>query len=257
MTLKDRKAIVVGGGGFLGRAIAKAFAREGATLIVADISFDAASETLRSTGDNKTGLAFTVDVSDPASCYELMAAVIDRFGRLDILVNCAALCLVDKLTEVTPERWDKVFGVNARGAFFCMQAAAKVMIPHKFGRIINISTPASRGAFPYFASYGASKAAVDSMTRAAAIAWAPHGITVNCIVPGRLTGGMVDVLADDLAKVNGKTAEEVRAEQTASLPMRRRVEPEEVAEAAVWLASSAAGYITAERFNFTGGQELS
>src|SRR5689334_7439539 len=103
MTLKDQKAIVVGGGGFLGRAIAKAFAREGATLIVADINLEAASETLRSTEDNKTGLALRVEVSDPASCHELMAAVIDRFGRLDILVNCAAICLVDKLTEVTPE----------------------------------------------------------------------------------------------------------------------------------------------------------
>ena len=129
-----------------------------------------------------------------------MAGVVERFGCLDILVNCAALCLVDGLTEVTPERWDEVFAVNTRGAFFCMQAAAKVMIPRGLGRIINISTPASRGAFPYFASYGASKAAVDSMTRAAAIAWAPHGITVNCIVPGRLTGGMVDALAEILPR---------------------------------------------------------
>ena len=96
------------------------------------------------------------------------------------------------------------------------------------------------------------------MTRAAAIAWAPHGITVNCIVPGRMTGGMVDILADDLAKLNGMTPEKIRVEQTATLPMRRRVEPEEVAEAAVWLASRAAAiYITADRLNFTGGQELS
>ena len=95
------------------------------------------------------------------------------------------------------------------------------------------------------------------MTRAAAIAWAPYGVTVNCVVPGRMTGGMVDILADDLARLNGKTTENVRVEQTASLPMRRRVEPGEVAEAAVWLAFDAAAYITAERLNFTGGQELS
>jgi NAD(P)-dependent dehydrogenase (short-subunit alcohol dehydrogenase family) len=257
MMLKDQKAVVIGGGGFLGRAICKAYAREGATLIVGDISHEAAVETLRSaTGDDR-GLALKVDVSDPASCLELVRTIVSRFGRLDILVNCAALCLVDELTEVTPERWDKVFCVNARGAFFCMQAAAKVMIPQGFGRIINISTPASRGGFPHFASYGASKAAVDSMTRAAAIAWAPHGVTVNCIVPGRMTGGMVDILADDLARLNGKTAENVRVEQTATLPMLRRVGPEEVAEAAVWLASRAASYITADRLNFTGGQELS
>jgi len=256
MTLKDRIAVVVGGGGFLGRAICKAYAREGATLIVGDISQETAAETLRSTAGER-GLAVTVDVSEPSACEQLVRTIVQKFGRLDILVNCAAVCLVDELTEVTPERWDKVFSVNTRGAFFCMQAAAKAMIPQKFGRIINISTPASRGAFPHFASYGASKAAVDSMTRAAAIAWAPYGVTVNCIVPGRMTGGMVDVLADDLAKLNGKSAERVRVEQTASLPMQRRVEPEEVAEAAVWLASQAAAYVTADRVNFTGGQEVS
>ena len=256
-TLKDQKAVVVGGGGFLGRAICKAYAREGATLIVGDISHEAAVETLRSTAGEGHGLALKVDVSDPGSSQEMIDTIVNRFGRLDILVNCAALCLVDELTKVTPERWDKVFAVNARGAFFCMQAAAKVMIRQRFGRIINISTPASHGGFPYFASYGASKASVDSMTRAAAIAWAPHGVTVNCIVPGRMTGGMVDTLADDLAKLNGKSPENVRVEQTASLPMQRRVEPEEVAEAAVWLASTAAAYVTAERLNFTGGQELS
>ncbi len=257
MMLKDRKAVVIGGAGYLGRAICKAYAREGATLIVGDVDHEGAIETLGSSVGKGKGLALKIDVADPNSSHELVKTVVARFGRLDILVNCAALCLVDELTEVTPERWDKVFCVNTRGAFFCMQAAAKVMIPQNFGRIINISTPASHGGFPHFASYGASKAAVDSMTRAAAIAWAPYGVTVNCVVPGRMTGGMVDILADDLARLNGKTTENVRVEQTASLPMRRRVEPGEVAEAAVWLASDAAAYITAERLNFTGGQELS
>jgi len=257
MMLKDRTAAVIGGGGFLGRSICKAYAREGATLIIGDVDQDAALETLGASAGKDKGLALGIDVASVDSCNKMVTAAVARYGRLDILVNCAALCLVDELTEVTPERWDKVFCVNARGAFFCMQAAAKVMIPQKFGRIINISTPASHGGFPYFASYGASKAAVDSMTRAAAVAWAPHGVTVNCIVPGRMTGGMVDTLADDLAKLNGKTAANVRSEQTESLPMRRRVKPEEVAEAAVWLASEAAAYITAERLNFTGGQELS
>jgi len=256
MILKDQKALIVGGGGFLGRAIAKAFKREGAILIIADLNLEEAFDALKWAQGEQGGLALTIDVSDPSSCNNLVAQVIERFGRLDILVNCAALCLVDELIDITPERWDQVFEVNARGAFFCMQAVAKAMIRQKFGRIINVSTPASRGAFPYFATYGASKAAIDSISRAAALAWAQHGITVNSIVPGRLTGGMVDRLADDLAKINNKTTEQMKSEQTATLPMRRRVRPEEVAEAAVWLASSAAEYVTAERFNFTGGQEL-
>jgi NAD(P)-dependent dehydrogenase (short-subunit alcohol dehydrogenase family) len=224
--------------------------------VLADYDPAAAARTLDNVAQGARGLATAVDIADAAATRRLVDTIVDRFGRLDILVNCAAVCLVDPLLEVTPESWDRVFAVNARGAFFCMQAAARVMIGQKFGRIINISSPASRMGFPNFASYAASKAAVDSMTRAAAIAWAGHGITVNCIVPGRMTGGMVDALEQDLIRVTGKTVEQLRQERTQGLPMGRRVAPEEVAEAAVWLASDAAAYVTAERFNFTGGMEL-
>ena len=109
---------------------------------------------------------------------------------------------------------------------------------------------------PLFATYGASKAAVDSLTKSAAIAWAPHGITVNTIAPGRMTGGMVDALDRDLARVTGQNLEELIAARTKSLPMGRRVDPAEVAQAVVWLSSDDAAYVTGERFNFTGGQEL-
>lgn len=256
MLLFRRVALIVGAGGALGRAIARAYSREGAVLAVADLDRDRIAKPLQPASPAGPGEAFAVDIADAASCRQLVETVADRFGRLDILVNCAAICLVDPLQEVTPERWDQVFAVNTRGAFFLMQAAARVMIPRRFGRIINISTPASRMGFPNFASYAASKAAVDSMTRAAAVAWAADGITVNCLVPGRMTGGMIDAIEQDLIRVTGKTAEELRAERTKGLPMGRRVAPEEVAEAAVWLASEAAAYVTAERFNFTGGMEL-
>ncbi|MBA2481123.1 MAG: SDR family oxidoreductase [Planctomycetes bacterium] len=252
--LAGRVALIVGGARGLGRAIADQYASEGASIAIADLD-QAAAESARD-AIAPQGFATRVDVADPASSRALVDAVVARFGRLDILVNCAAICLVDPLLEVTPERWDRVFGVNARGAFFCMQHAARVMSANRFGRIINISTPASRMGFPLFASYGASKAAVDSMTRAAAIAWAPHGITVNTIVPGRMTGGMIDALEADLQQVTGKPAAELAADRTKGLPMGRRVDPVEVAKAAVWLASDAAAYVTAERFNFTGGMEL-
>jgi len=257
MLLIDRIALIVGGGNGLGRAIARAYAHEGAMLVVADLDERAARETLTLAGREGDGLARRVDVADAAAIRALVEEAARRYGRLDILVNCAALCLVDPLLEVTPERWDAVFAVNARGAFFCMQAAARVMAAQSGGRIITISTPASRLGFPNFASYAASKAAVDSVTKAAAVAWAAHGVTVNTIVPGRMTGGMVDALEGELARITGKTEDELKAERTAGLPMGRRVAPDEVAEAAVWLASDAAAYVTAERFNFTGGMELS
>ncbi len=249
--LYRRVALVVGGGSGLGRSIVRAFRREGASAAVADRSAEAARDAA-----GPEGCALTVDVSDPGASSAAVEEVVARFGRLDILVNCAAICLVDPLLEVTPERWDRVFSVNVRGTFFAMQAAARAMIPAKFGRILNVSSPASRMGFPLFASYGASKAAVESLSRSAAIAWAPHGITVNTLVPGRMTGGMIDTLEADLARATGKSPDELKAGRTDGLPMGRRVSPDEVAEAAVWLASDAAAYVTAERFNFTGGMEL-
>ena len=197
-----------------------------------------------------------LNVAHPEEIRGAVREVVQRFGRLDILVNCAATYLVDPLLEVTPERWDQVFNVNARGAFYCMTMAAEAMLPRKFGRIITISTPASRLATPLFATYAASKAAVDSFTRSCAIAWAAEGITVNCISPGRMTGGMVDGLDRDLARIAGEDPVAFVAKRTQNLPMQRRVDPAEVAVAAVWLASDAAAYVTADRFNFTGGMEL-
>jgi NAD(P)-dependent dehydrogenase (short-subunit alcohol dehydrogenase family) len=258
MVLPGRVALVIGAGQGLGRAVTRAYAREGATVVAADLNAAAAAETVglleRSAGG---AFAERLDVADPADTRRLVRRIAERHGRLDILVNCAAVLLVDPILEVTPERWDRVFAVNTRGAFFAMQAAAEVMVGRGFGRIINISTPASKLGFPAFASYAASKAAVDSMTRAGAVAWGPSGVTVNCVVPGRMTGGMIDGLEDDLMRVTGKTREELHADRTKGLPIPRRVAPEEVAEAAVWLASDAAAYVNGERFNFTGGMELS
>lgn len=257
MKLSQRITLVVGGGNGLGRAVAIACAHQGATVIVADLNGQAARETLAlATVGEGRGTALALDIAQPDAIATAVRDIVAKYGRLDVVVNCAAICLVDPLHELTPERFDRVFTINTRGAFFVMQAAAQAMIPNKFGRIITISTPASKLSVPLFATYGASKAAVDSLTKSAAIAWAPHGITVNTIAPGRMTGGMVDALDRDLAKATGQNLDELIASRTKSLPMGRRVEPAEVAQAVIWLASNDAAYVTGERFNFTGGQEL-
>ena len=248
-------ALVVGGVNGLGRSIASAYARRGATVVIADLRAADGARTLHALGLEDRGLALEIDIGNVASIRQGYSRISERFGRLDILVNCAAICLVDPLIELSEERWNAVFSVNARGAFFCMQEAARLMLPRKWGRILTISTPASRMGFPLFATYGASKAAVDSLVKSAALAWSPD-ITVNTIVPGRMTGGMVDRLEIDLGKVTGRTLDELAADRTKGLPMQRRVDPDEVAAAAVWLASDEARYVTGERFNFTGGMEL-
>jgi NAD(P)-dependent dehydrogenase (short-subunit alcohol dehydrogenase family) len=253
-SLHQRVALIVGGARGLGLAIAEAYVREGARVVIADRDASAAQGAVSALGAEAEAAA--VDIADPADSARLVAGVVARRGQLDILVNCAAICLVDPLLDVTPERWDQVFAVNAKGAFFLMQHAARAMTARRHGRIINVSTPASRLGIAVVAAMGASSRAVACRTRAAALAWAPHGITVNAIVPGRMTGGMIDALERDLERVTGKPAADLAADRTKALPMGRRVEPSEVAQAAVWLASDAASYVTAERFNFTGGMEV-
>ena len=250
--LKDKIALVTGAGRGLGRAVALALSREGASVAAADRDGPGARDAARDTG----GLAVEGDLADPGACGAMVETTVARYGRLDILVNCAAICLVDPLLEISPERWDRVFAVNVRGAFAITQAAARAMIPRRSGRILHVSSPASKLGTPMFASYAASKAAVDSLVRSAALALAPHLITVNSIVPGRMTGGMIDDLEAEIARRTGQPADALKEDRTRSLPFQRRVAPEEVARAAVWLASDPAAYVTAERFNFTGGMEL-
>ncbi|MEO6846305.1 MAG: SDR family NAD(P)-dependent oxidoreductase [Chthoniobacterales bacterium] len=256
MAVVKRIALITGGGNGLGRAIAHALARQDVSIVLADLKEDDAWKVLDEIGQADTGLALGGDISNPETSESWVNASVKAFGRLDILVNCAATYLVDRFMEISPERWDKVFAVNTKGAFFCLQAAARAMIPNGFGRIVQVSTPASRLGFPDFASYGASKAAMDSVVRSAALTLAPHGITVNQIVPGRMTGGMIAGLEQELSKLSGKSEAELEEGRTKALPMKRRVTPEEVAEAVLWLTSDAAAYVTCERFNFTGGMEL-
>lgn len=255
--LKGRVALIVGSGRGLGAEIAKRYAAEGAILACADLDVAAAAATLTACKQGKKGLAIRLDVSNPGDCRRAVTETVMKYKKIDILVNCAAICLVDAIQDVTSERWDKVFAINVRGAFFIMQSAAAEMVKRKFGRIIQISSPASKMGFPNFASYAASKAAVDSMVRAGAVAWGQFGLTVNTVVPGRMTGGMIDELEKELVRVTGKSAEELKAERTKGLPIPRRVDPAEVAQAAVWLATDDAAYVNGERFNFTGGMELS
>lgn len=250
-----RRALVIGGAKGLGRAIAQALAGVGHRIWIGDLDEAQARAVVDGLPEATRGQALRLDLADVASIRAGIQAL-DPAGGIEILVNCAAICLVDPLLEVSPERWDLVFQVNARGAFFSMQAAARVMSRGRWGRIVQVSTPASRMGFPLFATYGASKAALDSMVRSAAVAWGKEGITVNSIVPGRMTGGMIDALEQDLSRVTGTDMSRMAEERTKQLPMQRRVAPEEVAQAAVWLTSEAAAYVTAERFNFTGAMEV-
>ena len=144
--------------------------------------------------------------------------------------------------------------MNVKAVALGCAAAGRIMVRQKSGRIINITSPASRMALPNYTAYAASKAAVDAITRAAAVALAPHGIRVNSVAPGMMDTPMQGVTEEELARIENRTdIEKFLAERTARIPVGRRIEPEEVAKTVLWLAFDAPDYITAERLNVSGG----
>lgn len=251
LQLKDKVAVVTGGGRGIGEAIAMAFAKEGAQVAVADIEDDTAhavSEKIKALGPRAFGIRS--DVSNRDEVVSLMESVFKEFGRIDILVNNAGISPKKEggaiLTwEIEPEEWDMVMGVNLEGALFCSQQAVKYMLPQKRGAIVNISSlagKAPREPMPTGAHYNVSKAGIISLTQKLGNELAPHGIRVNAVAPGRI--------ATPMAKLATGPANQAMLDRT---PMGRFGTPEEVANLVLFLASEASSYITGETVNINGG----
>jgi NAD(P)-dependent dehydrogenase (short-subunit alcohol dehydrogenase family) len=255
--IRGQTVLVTGAGQGLGRATSLAFARLGAKVALVDIN----EGTLNDVRDElrNIGAECTVTVADIASSgapQRIIKQVMDQFGALNILINNAAVSSVESLLEVTEKEWDKVFAINVKALFFLLQAAARVMKDAGGGRIVNVSSPATRMTLTNYTSYATSKAAVDYITRTAAAALGPYGITVNAIAPGRMDTPMQRATEEANAAAAGVDLEIHMHSRTVDIPLRRRTTPEEVAEGIVWLASQTASYVTANRLNISGGLEL-
>jgi NAD(P)-dependent dehydrogenase (short-subunit alcohol dehydrogenase family) len=253
----SKVAVVTGGASGLGLAITSRFAQEGFAVCVLARNYSAAQSVVADiTSRNGCALAVQVDISNYASIVNAFDLCMKEFSRIDVVVCNAGVCEVLPFFDVGPDDWDRAFDVNARGLFFCNQVAGKAM-RETGGRIINIGSPASRMGLPYYAVYAASKAAVDSITRSAAIALAEFNIKVNCLSPGRMDTPMQERCERSLAEYTGIDYEELVDSRTRSLPLKRRVAIEEIAEAALFLAGASSDFMTGSRLNITGGQELS
>lgn len=255
--LREKVALVTGAARGLGRAVALAFARQQYAVAAIDVDSEALCAVVRElqrSGARACGIQ--ADLSRVEESRRAIERTVNELGNLNVLVNNAGAASVEPLLEISEEEWDKVFAVNVKGLLFTLQAAAQHMSRNGGGHIINISSPASRMALPNYTAYAASKAAVDSITRAAAVALGRFGINVNSVAPGRMDTDMQRWTEKKFASLAGKEVTEFVEERTKSIPLGRRACPEEVAEAIVWLASPQASYVTGERLNISGGLEV-
>lgn len=258
MLLRDRVAIVTGGGSGIGRGIALRFAREGASVAIVDIAQERLDETAALLADPGTpSLAVRADVSVTNDVERAFAAVLERFGRVDILVNNAGIGNPPKpVVELDDEGWDRTIAVNLRSVFLCSRAAAREMIRQgRGGRIISVASQAGKTGYARLAPYCASKAGIILFTQAFAKEVAPHGILVNCVCPGTID---TPLLRAGVEQVTGGAIpfEQAIASVFPSIPLGRIGYPEDVAKLVTFLASDEADYMTGQAINITGGQEM-
>lgn len=254
--LDGRSALITGAARGIGRAIAEAYAREGARVAIADIDLTGARDTAAAIG--AAAIAVEMDVTSQDGIDGAVAETAGAFGGIDILVNNAALFTAAPLTEIARADYARVFDVNVAGALFTMQAVARRMIERgRGGKIINMASQAGRRGEPLVAVYCASKAAVISLTQSAGLNLIEHGINVNAISPGVVDGEHWDGVDAFFAKYENKAPGQKKREVAAAVPYGRMGVAEDLTGMAVFLASAEADYVVAQTYNVDGGQWLS
>jgi len=261
--LEGSVALITGAGRGIGRALALRYAREGAKLVVTDLDEGVArraADEIRAAGGTAEGLR--ADAGDPPASVAMVARAVERFGRLDVLVNNAGVMRVRPLLETTPEDWDFINDVNARGLFFALQAGARQMMRQAplapgrpRGKIVNIASIAGRGGRPMFAAYAASKAAAISITQSAAAGLAPD-VTVNAICPGVVDTPMWQQIDREWTELERRPTGAAWQDRIRGIPMGRPETPEDLTGMAVFLASADADYITGQSYHVDGGMVM-
>lgn len=254
--LAGKSVLITGSARGIGRGFAERFVAEGATVAIADINRDAAEATAQEIGAG--AYAVQMDVTDQASIDAAIAAVVAHAGKLDILINNAALFDASETVDITRASYDKLYAVNVAGTLFTMQAAAKQMIRQGHGgKIINMASQAGRRGEAVVLVYCSTKAAVISMTQSAGLDLIRHGINVNAIAPGVVDGAHWDHVDAMFAKLENKKPGQKKAEVAAGVPAGRFAVPADLTGMAIFLASAESDYIVSQTYNVDGGQWMS
>ena len=245
LDLTNRTAVVIGATSGIGRAIAIGLADAGADVVPTGRRAKLAQEAARDIeARGRRSLAIAADVGNADSIQELADTVIEKFGKVDILVNAAGRTVRRPTLDVSDAEWNEIMDTNLTGMLRACRVFGRHMIERRYGRIINIGSLTSVVALFEVAAYGASKAGVAALTKSLAVEWAPHGVCVNAILPGVFRTALNEGLLDGTDR--GR-------ELLTRTPMRRFGKPEEVAGAAVFLASDAASFVTGHLLAVDGG----
>jgi 3-hydroxybutyrate dehydrogenase len=259
MKLQNRLALITGGGRGIGRAIAHAFAKEGAQVAVAARTQEQVESVAKELTEQFQVQAFAIagDVSDGNSVKAMFAKVGEAFGRgPDILVNNAGIAESALLTRTDDELWRRLLGINLDGTFYCMRAALPQMIERGWGRIINVASIAGKTGAPYIAAYSASKHGVLGLTRSASQEVASKGITVNAICPGYVDTEMTTRGIENITNKTSLTKDQALDSIRKMSPQNRLISSEEVAALALLLASEDGRGINGQAINVDGGGVL-
>jgi 2-hydroxycyclohexanecarboxyl-CoA dehydrogenase len=245
MSLKNRVAVVTGGGKGIGRAVSVQLARDGAAVAVWDLDGRAAEETVALIGkEGNHAIACVGDAASKSGIGASLARTRTSLGQVTILVNNAGMTGFVPFTEITEEALDRMLAVNLKGPFLCTQAIIPDMLAASWGRIVNISSSSAQSGAPVMSHYVASKGGVIGLTKALAMEYAARGITVNNVPPGFVDTPMLRSSPVDVDAF------------AAASPMRRAGKPEDIAAACSYLVSEAAAYVTGQTISVNGGRYL-